>query len=377
MERKTGYVWHQQYAWHNTGTHAGFVESGGYIQPYQNFESPDTKTRFAGLVEVSGLIDHLVKLKAEHVSEADLARVHTDRHIQSIKAQSAEHGGDGGDGFTPFGRGGYEIATLAAGGTYEAARTVLDGEVDNAYALVRPPGHHAEPDMGRGYCIFANVPVAIERLRAEGKLGRVAIFDYDVHHGNGAQKIYWNDPNTLTISVHQDRLFPVDSGMADERGEGDGHGFNINVPLPAGSGDGAYFAVVDQVAAPAIRAFKPDVIFVSSGFDPSAADPLGRMSVTSDGFRGMAERLLALADELTGGKIVFSHEGGYSAVHTPFCGIAVLETLSGHKTEVEDPFDVSFGPSPTRELHPWQQDQISISAKFAEEIAELVEKVSA
>lgn len=365
MERRTGYVWHERYAWHDTGTHAGIYPSGGFVQPYRTYEAPETKSRIAGLVEVSGLIDRLTRIRPELVSEDDLARVHTTRHIEAIKTQSSAGGGDGGDGFTPFGGGGYDIARLAAGGTYAAARAVMDGTVDNAYALVRPPGHHAEPDMGRGYCLFANVPVAIERLRAEGRVGRVAVFDYDVHHGNGAQKIYWSDRETLTVSVHQDRLFPVDSGMLDERGEGPGFGTNINVPLPAGSGDGAYWAVVEQVAGPALRAFRPDLIVVSSGFDPSAADPLGRMSVTSAGFRGIAERLRALADEVCGGRIVFSHEGGYSAVHTPYCGLAVLEALSGITTDVADPFASSFDASPARDLTPWQQERISESAELA------------
>jgi len=238
---------------------------------------------------------------------------------------------------------------------------------------VRPPGHHAEPDQGRGYCLFANVPVAIEALRAAGRVERVAIFDYDVHHGNGAQKIYWNDPNVLAISVHQDRLFPTDSGMVHERGEGAGEGRNINVPLPAGSGDGAYLAVVEEVAVPAIRAFQPDLIMVSSGFDPSAFDPLGRMSVTSGGFKAMAERLLALADEVTGGKIVFSHEGGYSPVHVPFCGLAVLEALTGVDTGVEDPVNISVGDSPTRALTEWQNEAIERSAVLARALRMIVD----
>ncbi|UOR00697.1 class II histone deacetylase [Leucobacter allii] len=372
MERKTGYVWHEQYAWHDTGTHAGIYPSGGFVQPYHNFESPESKARFAGLVEVSGLLDRLVRLPARQVETEDLLRVHTSGHVERIREQSVT-GGDAGDGFSPFGRGGYDLARLAAGGTLAAAEAVMDGTVDNAYALVRPPGHHAEPDQGRGYCLFANVPVAIEALRAAGKLERVAIFDYDVHHGNGAQKIYWEDPDVLTISVHQDRLFPVDLGMADERGAGAGAGTNINVPLPAGSGDGAYWSVVEEVAGPAIRAFQPELIMVSSGFDPSAFDPLGRMSVTSDGFRGIADRLLALADEVCEGRIVFSHEGGYSAVHVPFCGLAVLESLSGIRTGVEDPFNISVGQSPTRELSPWQRETIEHSAELARALGMLVD----
>lgn len=368
MARKTGYVWHEWYGWHDTGTHAGIFPSGGYVQPYQNFESPESKARFAGLVEVSGLLDSLTRVTPRQVSDEDLLRVHTSAHVERIRTQSDAGGGDAGDGFSPFGKGSFELAKFAAGGTLAAAEAVLDGVVDNAYALVRPPGHHAEPDQGRGYCLFANVPVAIEALRAQGKVNRVAIFDYDVHHGNGAQKIYWEDPNVLTISVHQDRLFPQDSGLADERGAGPGFGTNLNIPLPAGSGDEAYWRVVEQVAAPAIKSFAPDIIIVSSGFDPSAFDPLGRMSVTSTGFRGVAERLLEIADEACSGRIVFSHEGGYSAVHVPFCGIAVLETLSGLKTDVEDPFNESVGNSPTKTLTSIQEDVIAQSAELAKQL---------
>jgi acetoin utilization deacetylase AcuC-like enzyme len=285
-----------------------------------------------------------------------------------IAAASAGAGGDAGDGHTPFGAGSYEIACLAAGGTIAATEAVLAGEVDNAYALVRPPGHHARPETGMGYCLFSNVCVAIEHVRAVHGVERVAIVDYDVHHGNGAQAIYWDDPDVLTISLHQDRLFPQDSGMVEEVGGAGAEGACINVPLPAGCGNGAYLAAVDRVVAPALRAFAPELIMVSSGFDPSAVDPLGCMSVTAAGFRGIAERLVALATELCDGRLVCSHEGGYSPVHAPFCGLAVLEALSGRATGVEDPFDAGFANSPAHPLTPWQDERIA----QAEEVARLL-----
>lgn len=373
MLRRTGYVWHEQYAWHDTGTFAGLFEAGGHVQPLQTFESPDTKSRMAGLIEVSGLLDKLTRIRALQATETDALRVHTSDYIERIRAESAIHGGDGGDGTTPFGRGSYELAMLAAGGTIAAAKAVISGEVENAYALVRPPGHHAEPDLGRGFCLFANVPIAIEHLRAHNSVARVAIVDYDVHHGNGAQKIYWDDPDVLTISIHQDRLFPIDSGLPNEQGGGAAAGTNINVPLHAGAGDGAYLDVIDRVVAPALTAFTPDLIMVSSGFDASAFDPLGRMSVTSDGFRGIADSLLAIADQVCSGRIVFSHEGGYSAVHVPFCGLAVLESLSGIRTAVEDPFDLSVGESPTKVLTEWQRAEIDQAAELARRLGMIVD----
>lgn len=361
-QRRTGYIWHERYAWHDTGTHVGIFPAGGFNQPHMTFESAESKSRMAGLVEVSGMIDELVRVKPRMASREDLLRVHDADYIDRIERESADRGGDGGDGFTPFGPGSYDIARLAAGGTIAAAEAVLTGAADNAYALVRPPGHHARRDTGMGFCIFSNVCVAIEYVRAHLGVQRVAIVDYDVHHGNGAESIYWDDPDVLTISLHQDRLFPQDTGAVTDTGVGT----NINVPLPAGSGNGAYLAAIERVAVPAVTAFRPDIIFVSSGFDPSPVDPLGCMTVTSGGFKDMAALLVALAEDVCGGKIVFSHEGGYSPVHVPFCGLAVLEALTGHETGVTDPFGQSFDASPAHLLQPWQDAVIAQAALIAD-----------
>lgn len=368
MARRTGYIWHERYQWHDTGTHAGYMPAGGYLQPYHNFESPESKSRFAGLVEVSGLLEQLVKIPAEMVSEEDLLRVHTAEHVDRIKALSDESGGDAGDGISPFGRGSYNIARLAAGGTVAATRAVLAGDVDNAYALVRPPGHHARREKGMGYCLFSNIGVAIEWARAHAGVERIAVVDYDVHHGNGTQSIFYADPQVLTVSIHQDNLFPQNSGLLGEQGEGAGEGTCINVPLPAGCGNGAYLEAIKKVVSPALRSFEPDIILVASGFDAGANDPLGRMCLSSTGYRAMTEALLALADEMCKGKIVFSHEGGYSPVYVPFCGLAVLEALSGIRTDVEDPMSPINDSSPAHALTPWQTEIIDKAAVIADEL---------
>lgn len=365
MTRKTGYVWHERYAWHDTGSHIGIAPSGGFNQPHQTFESGESKSRMAGLVEVSGLLDELHRIPAHVATAEDLMRVHTPEYVEKIQRLSGSGGGDAGDGYTPFGAGSYDIACLAAGGTIAATEAVMRGTVENAYALVRPPGHHAVREQGMGYCLFSNVSVAIEYARAHLGVKRVAIFDYDVHHGNGAQSIFWNDPNVLTISVHQERLFPQESGLISEIGGPEAQGSVINIPLQAGAGNGAYFAAVDRIARPAIEAFQPDLIMVSSGFDPSPVDPLGRMVVTSAGFKGIAQRLLSIAADVCGGRIVFSHEGGYSPVHVPFCGLAVLEALTGIETGVLDPFNESFDASPAHELRPWQEMVIAEAEQLA------------
>lgn len=357
----TGYVWHERYAWHDTGTHAGLLPAGGPLQPYHNFESPESKSRFAGLVEVSGLLDHLLRVRARPATETDILRVHTAQHLERIKAGSAAGGGDAGDGASPFGAGSYEIALLAAGGTIAATEAVLTGQADNAYALVRPPGHHAVREHGMGYCIFANIAVAIEWARATQGVERVAVVDYDVHHGNGTQSIYDDDPDVLTISLHQDRLFPQNSGSLEDRGTGTA----LNIPLPAGCGNGAYTEAVRRVVVPALHGFQPDIIMVASGFDASANDPLGRMTVTAAGYRTITGHLVQAAQDLCSGRLVMSHEGGYSAVYTPFCGLAVLEALSGHSTGVGDPFSGTWDASPQHDLTPWQNEVIQAAEVLA------------
>jgi acetoin utilization deacetylase AcuC-like enzyme len=190
--------------------------------------------------------------------------------------------------------------------------------------------------------------------------------DWDVHHGNGTETAFYRDASVLTISVHQDNYFPAGRGFVEHDGEGPGKGFNLNCPLPPGSGHGAYLAAFERVVAPALRRFRPEAIFVASGFDGGAMDPLGRMLATSATFRALARTLLALADELCGGRLILSHEGGYSTAHVPFCGLAVMEELSGIATGVVDPFLDFFAGIGGQALQPHQDAAIQAAeAKLA------------
>lgn len=323
--------------WHNTGGYAGIMPDANPVQPDMHAENPETKRRIRNLLEVSGLLESLVQIKPLAASEAQLLAFHTRQHIQYIQQLSAGDGGDAG-GFTMVGRGSYEIAVLSAGGVITAIDAVLTGDVDNAYALVRPPGHHALPDTAMGFCIFNNAVIAGMHAMKTYQLDKIAYVDWDVHHGNGQQSAFYSDPQVLTISVHQDNCFPPDSGHLHEDGDAAGKGYNINVPLPPGSGVGAYAAAFEQVVIPALEKFKPQLIIVPSGFDAGAYDPLGRMQVHSDGFRSLTDSLMQVASSLCGGKLVFSHEGGYNPHSVPFYGLAVLEQLSGVKSGVSDPF---------------------------------------
>ena len=209
--------------WHNTGNAAGIFPSGGAIQAYEHVENPDTNRRLKNLLDVSGMSDELHPIQPREATEEELLRVHTRPYLNRLATLSAADGGDAG--FTPFAKDGYEIARLAAGGVVKAVDAVLDGTVDNAYALVRPPGHHALAELGMGFCLLCNTAIAGQHaLQARG-LNRIASVDWDVHHGNGTQAAFWESPAALTISVHQSRCFPPDSGELNERGAGAGKGY--------------------------------------------------------------------------------------------------------------------------------------------------------
>jgi acetoin utilization deacetylase AcuC-like enzyme len=347
--------------WHDPGPGAAVERAGGWIEPGDLMaETPATKRRMRNLVEVSGLMERLVPVAPRFATEDELLRFHTPGHLERVRELSEGVGGS--VGFDAWvGPGSYDIARLAAGGTMAAVDAVLDGSVDTCYALVRPPGHHAMADAGAGFCVFGNVAVAVMHAQASRGVGRIAVLDWDVHHGNGTQDAFWESGDVLTISLHQDRCL-LPSGAVEETGEGAGRGLTVNVPLPAGSGEGAYFDAMDRVVAPALRRFRPEIIVVACGFDANGFDPLARMLLHSGSFRRMTRTVMELAAELCDGRLVLSHEGGYSAAVTPFCGLAVLEELSGHRTEVADPFEARLREFPGQALEAHQRAVVDRAA---------------
>lgn len=355
---KTGFVWHEIYMWHSTGCHAGIHRPGLTIQPGIPFEEAQTKRRFKNLLDVSGLSEHLQAITAVALTEEQLQRVHTPAYLSALKQLSD---GPGGQlcANTPVGNGSYDIAKLAAGGVVSAIDAVLRGTVKNAYALVRPPGHHAEPDKGMGFCLLANAALAADHALNDFGLERIAIVDWDVHHGNGAQRIFWEDPRVLTISVHQDGNYPADSGHTHEQGAGPGLGYNLNIPLPAGCGEGAYLHAFDTLILPALHAYRPQLIIVPCGFDAGAYDPLGRMMLHSDTYRAMTLRMMAVADACCDGRLVLCHEGGYEPNTVPYLGLAVIETLSELPTGITDPNLADMQGMAGQALQPHQREWIA------------------
>lgn len=354
---KTGWMTHELYMWHNTQNWNLFFPPSLTVQQGEHAENPETKRRFRNLVEASGLLDHLVPIKPRSATEEELLRFHTQAHVRNIETLSAGGLCDMATE-TAMGYGSFEIAKLAVGGVIESFDAVLSGRVDNAYALCRPPGHHALAHEAMGFCLFANAVLGIEHARKQHGVTRIAVVDWDVHHGNGTQDAYYGDPNVLTISLHQDNLFPTNSGAQSETGVGSGVGANVNIPLPAGSGEGAYLAAMDQIVLPALAKFQPELIVVACGFDASAMDPLGHMMLSSDSYRKMTLRILDAADRLCQGRVVMTHEGGYSAAYVPYCGLAVLEEMSGHATGLVDPFVSHIAAYGGQSLQPHQRDVI-------------------
>tara|TARA_R110001599_G_scaffold353462_1_gene592952 strand:- start:53146 stop:54264 length:1119 start_codon:yes stop_codon:yes gene_type:complete len=365
--KKTGFVCHELYMWHNTGNYAGPMPYGNPVQPDTHAENPETKRRFRNLLEVAGLTPQLHNIAPREATEEEVLRFHTREHLERVKTLSAGNGGDSGV-FTPIGRGSYEIAMLSVGGVLAAAEALLDGHINNAYALVRPPGHHALAGEGMGFCTFGNAALAGFHVLEKYGLERIAFVDWDVHHGNGTQSAFYDDPRALTISIHQDNCFPPDSGYRHENGEGEGEGYNLNIPLPPGSGVGAYEAAYDRVVLPALYKFKPQLIIVPSGFDAGAYDPLGRMQMHSGGYRELTRKLMRTADDLCGGKLLFTHEGGYNTWTVPFFGLAVMEELSGIKTDTDDPFLGMAAALGGQDLQPHQEVEIAAAERLLDHI---------
>ncbi len=337
---QAAFFWNERCFWHSGGNYASVAPVGGLIEPLKAGglpENPETKRRLKSLMDVTGLIGDVTCPSAAPATEEDLRRIHPAAYLESFRRICAAGGGELTQG-TPFGPDGFDIAALSAGLVKQALLSVLNGSAENAYALSRPPGHHCLPDQSMGFCLLANIAVAIEAAIAGGLTERIAVVDWDVHHGNGTEGIFLDRGDVLTISLHQENNFPRDSGGIATRGSGNGEGYNINIPLLPGGGHDSYLYAFERIVEPALTDFRPDVIIVACGYDASGLDPLSRMLASSETYREMTERTMALANEFCDGRLVLAHEGGYSEVYVPFCGHAVIQALSGSDVVAPDPF---------------------------------------
>ncbi|HEX6903612.1 MAG TPA: histone deacetylase [Thermoanaerobaculia bacterium] len=285
---------------------------------------------------LAGILAHLREggwPVVEESADPEVARqavlaLHDERYVARFERAAARGDSLLDSADNPLSAGTWGAAWAAVAATLSAADWAAAGDGRAAFAAVRPPGHHAEKALAMGFCFFNNAAVAAEHLRRRHGVSRVAIFDFDVHHGNGTQHIFEDRADVFYASTHQYPFYPG-TGAAGERGIGEGQGFTLNVPLPAGTGDEGYAEAIQGAVIPALREFSPEVLIISAGFDAWQRDPLGGMRVTEEGFRSWGEWLRDLAAEVSGGRVLAVLEGGYDLASLPRLVAANLEGLAG------------------------------------------------
>jgi acetoin utilization deacetylase AcuC-like enzyme len=303
-------------------------------------ESPARLRAIVAHLEESGVLARLTKIEPRDAMPDDIELLHSRELVARVRGV-AEKGGAWLDPDTYVAPRSYEAALRAAGGLLAATDAVLDGQVGSAFCLVRPPGHHATPTQAMGFCLFNNVALAAAHALERRGLERVAIVDFDVHHGNGTQDCFYADPRVLYVSTHQYPFYPG-SGHWAETGEGPGEGTTVNLPLPRGCGREEYLRAYREVVAPLLRRFGPQLLLVSAGFDAHFADPLAQMLIDTRGYYEIAALLRVLADELCEGRIVYGLEGGYDHTALAWSARACIDALLGEPF-AEDP----LGPGPS------------------------------
>ncbi|HEY0753626.1 MAG TPA: histone deacetylase [Ktedonobacteraceae bacterium] len=321
-------------------------------------EHPEQPERLRVALEVLTRLNWMEREGLTHLapraaSVEELALIHTPAYIQRVQ-HAAERAGrlaaESGQESRFFATDtyvsarSYEAAIYAAGAGLTAVDAVLQGTVANAYCLVRPPGHHALADNAMGFCLFNNVAIAARYAIERHSLERVMIIDYDVHHGNGTQDVFYADPRVLYFSTHQAPFYPG-TGLSSERGSGAALGTTVNVPLPAATDFGPFEAVFRQVLAPLAERFNPQLILVSAGFDAHWTDPLGEMYLSTAAFAKLNEIILDLADELCAGRVIMVQEGGYNIEAMAACTATCINQLLGDDAAVD-----SLGPAPEKEF---------------------------
>ena len=294
---KTGLVYHPAYLEHDMG--AGHPES------------PNRLRAIVQRLKESGIAARLVRIEPRKAEDEWITQVHTSNYLAALTRQAPTSGRVSLDPDTSMSPGTLQAAYLAAGGVLAAVDAIMAQQVDHVFCAVRPPGHHAEAGRAMGFCFFNNVAIAARYIQKKYGLTRVLIVDWDVHHGNGTQHSFENDPSVLFFSTHQYPHYPG-TGRETERGKGTGEGFTINVPMEAGEGDDEYRAVFQKVLVAAADDFKPEFVIISAGFDAHKDDPLASMGLTGEGYADLTGIVAGIAKRHAGGRILASLEGGYN-----------------------------------------------------------------
>ncbi len=311
---RTGFVYHTDFVKHLTGS--------GH---------PERPERLISLMRHLSTVDiysDLILLAPKPAGVEVIKSVHDGSYVERLQ-KACKSGLHYLDSDTVVCENSFAVAALAAGAGIEACRAVMDERLDNAFCAVRPPGHHAESSQAMGFCLFNNVAVAARWLQSEFRLKKICIIDWDVHHGNGTQSAFYDDPSVLYVSIHQSPLYPG-TGSFDEVGRGEGRGATLNIPVSAGCQDADYLALFEKKVVPIVRDFQPDFLLVSAGFDAHKQDPLANMEISESGFAEMTEVLMRLANECCSGKLVSFLEGGYDLDGLNLSVEAHLKALVGN-----------------------------------------------
>jgi len=298
---RTGFVYHPDYLEHDMGL--------GHP------ESPQRLRAILARLETTGLLSNLVRIDPQS-AQADaitdwITKIHSNAYVKRLRLSAPHEGRVSLDPDTTMSPGSLGAAYRAVGGVLAAADAIMEGRVHNAFCAVRPPGHHAENDHAMGFCLFNNVAVAARYLQKRHGLERIAIVDWDVHHGNGTQHAFYDDPSVFFFSTHQYPYYPG-TGKAQERGAGKGEGFTLNIPLSAGTGDAEYLDVFNRVLRPALQAYRPDAVIISAGFDAHRDDPLAGMNLSTPGYVALSRVVKEIAGECSQGRVLSCLEGGYN-----------------------------------------------------------------
>ena len=296
--KRLGIVYHPDYLMH--------------VAPFEHPESPERLTALMENLESSGLLGKSIQITPDFADDRDVHAIHDQKYLNQFE-MSCRRGDitpDAGD--TYLCRHSYNIAFLAAGGAVAGAKAVAEGTVDRAFCAIRPPGHHASREMGMGFCLINNIAVAAKYLQSKFDVGKVMIIDWDVHHGNGTQSIFIDDPSVFFFSIHEHPTFSYPgTGRRWEIGKGKGEGATLNAPMAPGSGDEEYRLVFEQTLLPAAEQFRPDFILISAGFDAHDDDLLSDIKLSGEGFRFMTRHVIEMAERFCGGRLLSVLEGGY------------------------------------------------------------------